>query len=234
MHPNTVKLYEEWQMIPKPERKSNGYRIFTDVHLEQFRLARLALRAEVTQNGLRKKAVAIIKTSAAGEYEAAVKLTESYLTQIIAEQNNAEEAINIAKQLLAKQKSELQPLCFTRKEVADYLHITIDTLRNWELNGLLTVKRKKNGYRIYDENDIQVLKIIRSLRCANYSIASILRMLNSLSRDCEIDIREIINTPQQTEDIISVCDRLLTSLQSLNKDARKILIQLKKMKNQFC
>ena len=33
-----------------------------------------------------------------------------------------------------------------RKEVSEYLGITMDALRNWETNGLLTVKRKQNGY----------------------------------------------------------------------------------------
>ncbi|MDD2447314.1 MAG: MerR family DNA-binding transcriptional regulator, partial [Tissierellia bacterium] len=30
IHHNTVRLYEELKHIPKPEIKSNGYRIFTD------------------------------------------------------------------------------------------------------------------------------------------------------------------------------------------------------------
>jgi DNA-binding transcriptional MerR regulator len=44
------------------------------------------------------------------------------------------------------------------------------TLRNWELNGLMAIKRRENGYRIYTEEDLMRLKIIRSLRCANYSL----------------------------------------------------------------
>ena len=55
-----------------------------------------------------------------------------------------------------------------RKEVSELLDISMDTLRNWEMNGLLTVRRKDNGYRIYTDKDIQRLKIIRTLRCANY------------------------------------------------------------------
>ena len=27
LHPNTVRLYEEWGFIQKPERKKNGYRV---------------------------------------------------------------------------------------------------------------------------------------------------------------------------------------------------------------
>ena len=57
IHPNTVRLYEELELIPKPDRMPNGYRVFTDLHIEQFRLARLAFQVEVLQNGLRKKIV---------------------------------------------------------------------------------------------------------------------------------------------------------------------------------
>jgi len=28
LHPNTVRMYEEWGLIQKPERKKNGYRVF--------------------------------------------------------------------------------------------------------------------------------------------------------------------------------------------------------------
>ena len=34
IHPNTVRLYEKFELIPKPERRQNGYRVFTDFHLE--------------------------------------------------------------------------------------------------------------------------------------------------------------------------------------------------------
>lgn len=258
IHPNTVRLYEEFGLISKPERKPNGYRVFTELHVEQFRLARLALKNEITQNGLRKMTVEIIKTVAAGSYDCAIDLTEYYIAQITASQRNAEEAIEIVQRLLSgnvsldNESSERQDnskgKCdltftnldisskskyFTRKEAAEYLQISIDMLRNWELNGLITVKRKVNGYRIYNEEDIQKIKIIRILRLANYSLTAILRMLNSFSKYSEINIREVIDTPKETEDIISVCDRLLTSLVSARKDADEMLSQIKKMKKQF-
>ncbi|MBP0983980.1 MAG: MerR family transcriptional regulator [Oscillospiraceae bacterium] len=52
LHSNTVRLYEEWGLIQKPERKKNGYRVFTDVHIKQFELARKALQIEVLQTAL--------------------------------------------------------------------------------------------------------------------------------------------------------------------------------------
>jgi len=68
LHSNTIRLYEELGFIMKPVRKENGYRIFTEVHIEQMKLARLALKSEILQNGLRKDAIKIIKAYAIGEF----------------------------------------------------------------------------------------------------------------------------------------------------------------------
>jgi DNA-binding transcriptional MerR regulator len=233
IHPNTVRLYEELGLIPKPARKENGYRIFTEFHLEQIKFARIALQVEVLQNGLRKQAITIIKTSALLHFDKAVSLTEQYLQQISYEQKNAEEAIEITEKLLYRKSQETDTIYLTRKEAADYLHISMDAIRNWEMNGLLTVKRKQNGYRIYTGEDIRRLKIIRSLRLANYSLSAILRMLNTLSNNPEADIRQVIDTPKDREDIISVCDKLLTSLAYAKQNAKAMLDALKKMKQKF-
>jgi len=39
VHPNTVRLYEKWGLIPAAVRQANGYRVFTPFHIQQFRLA---------------------------------------------------------------------------------------------------------------------------------------------------------------------------------------------------
>lgn len=232
IHPNTVRLYEELGLIPKPKRKPNGYRVFTDFHIEQFRLARLALQVEVLQNGLRKKILQAVKASAAGDFNAALSLTEEYLQQIKQERSNAEKAIIIVKQTLSGGAPESVHL-FKRKEVSENLGISMDSLRNWEMNGLLTVKRKQNGYRVYTDADIQRLIIIRSLRCANYSLEAILQMLRQLSVNPDTDIEAVLNTPKEDSDIISVCDRLIVSLSAAEENAYKILSMLQDMKVRF-
>jgi len=233
IHPNTVRLYEELKLITKPDRGANGYRIFTDLHIDQFRVARLSFQVEVLQNGLRKQAAEIAKASAACEFERALALTAAYLKQIEQEKYHAEEAIRITERILKKSKGEQENLQMTRKETADYLQVTIDTLRNWEMNGLLRVKRKQNGYRVYNDADVRQLKIIRALRCANYSLAAILRMLNTLNQNPRIDIREAIDTSEAKEDIITACDNLLTSLGQAEKNAEEICMQLEKMKKEY-
>ena len=232
IHPNTVRLYEKLGLIPKPERQTNGYRIFTAFHIQQFILARTAFQIEVLQNGLRKKIVSVVKLSANKNFEQAIALTQEYLDGLLTERHNAEDAIQIVQDILSGE-TEVHRFSMKRKEVSEYLDISMDTLRNWEMNGLLTVKRKENGYRVYTDEDIKRLKIIRSLRCAKYSLEAILRMLGQLSKNPDVDIRAALNTPQQSEDIISVCDRLIISLASAEYNAKKIMKMLQEMKENY-
>ncbi|WP_462406914.1 MerR family transcriptional regulator [Gracilibacillus sp. Marseille-QA3620] len=60
VHPNIVRLYEEWQFISLIPRKSNGYRVYSDLNLKQMKIARHAFRQEFIQNNLRKRATKIV------------------------------------------------------------------------------------------------------------------------------------------------------------------------------
>ncbi|WP_245625225.1 ABC transporter permease [Paenibacillus stellifer] len=105
--------------------------------MEQLKLARTALKVEVLQNGLRKQAIEIIKASCALNFTRAIHLTEHYIEQLTREQRNAEEAIAITEKLLSGENQELSSAILTRKETADLLQISMDALRNWEMNGTL-------------------------------------------------------------------------------------------------
>ena len=118
IHPNTVRLYEELGLISRPERRANGYRVFTDLHIAQFCLARTALRVEVLQNGLRANAVEIVKASAAGEFDRALLLTGRYEETLKSERENAEEALRIAGEILSGAAQEDGGNMMTRKEAA--------------------------------------------------------------------------------------------------------------------
>jgi DNA-binding transcriptional MerR regulator len=234
IHPNTVRLYEKFGFIPKPARQPNGYRLFTDLHMEQIKLIRMAFAVEVLQNGLRQKAIAIIKASAAEDFAEAIRIAEAYRCQIREEQQQAEEAVRLVGELLADHKPAEPDKDLTRQETAKLLNITMDALRNWEMNGLLTVKRKQNGYRIYSGEDLRRLKIIRALRSTNYSLSAILRMLSSLSGSASLtDLRMTINTPREDDEIISACDTLLTSLEAAANNADTMLAHLHRMRLSF-
>lgn len=77
------------------------------------------------------------------------------------------------------------------------------------------------------------LKIIRSLRCANYSLSAILRMLNKLEsgmHKSENDMLNFLNMPEDEESIISVCDRLTDSLEKAINNAQEVILLLKEIK----
>ena len=232
IHSNTVRMYEDLGLISKPSRKENGYRVFTDLHIYQLKLARKAFEVEVLQNGLRKKAIAIVKKSAKQDFDEAIVLTKEYIKSVKKEIDNANEAVDIAGKLMNRLNYE-KDFNLKRKEASELLGISMDTLRNWEMNGLVNIKRKQNGYRIYTYEDIQRLKVIRSLRCGNYSLSAILRMLNKLSEHNEADINEVLNSPNENEDIISVCDKLIISLNLAAKNAEEILEMLYEMKRKY-
>ena len=225
-------MYEQWGLIQTPVRKPNGYRVFTDIHIDQFLLVRKAFLIEVLQAGLRKKIIEAIKYSAQYKFEDAISSVESYLEITQKEINNAIEAIALVNELLLNKPDE-GSMHLKRAEAANELGLTIDTIRNWEMNGLLKIKRKDNGYRVYDSMDIKRLKIIRSLRCANYSLSAILRMLNTIDKRNDFDVLEVLNTPQDNEDIVTACDRLIDSLNAARQNAQQVLQLLINMKSKY-
>ena len=182
---------------------------------------------EILQNGLRRLAVDIVRATAECDFDKAIHLSQTYCRQIETETGHAEEAIGIVKDMLAGRDEGTGrdegagTLCLGRSETAAYLGITIDTLRNWELN----------GYRIYTDADIRRLKIIRSLRCANYSLTAILRMLTALSADPDTDIRAVIDAADET--VITACDNLLSSLSRAAANADRIHHNLCRMKEKY-
>lgn len=236
VHPNTVRLYEKVGFITKPHYKKNGYREFTELQIDQMELGRVALKSELVQNGLRKKEVQIVKLSAQKKWQEAINETKNYIEMLKQEKFNTQEAIKITKEILSNENPIEEPIEFTRKQAAEYLNLTVDKIRNWELNGLIKINRHKNGYRIYNNDDIRMLKIIRALRCANYSLMSILRLIDNIKQSKAIDFEKILNTPGNSEMVetnINVCDRLLHSLDLAEKYAHTMMSMLINMKEKY-
>lgn len=231
VHPNTVRMYEEWGLIQIPLRKPNGYRVFEDIHVDQFRLVKKAFQIEVLQAGLRKRMVDAVKLSAQYRFDEAILLVTEYLEIAEREIHHAKEAAQLVDSLFHHIVEDGKT--YKRAEAAQELGLKIDTIRNWEMNGLIVVKRKENGYRVYDTKDMNRLKVIRSLRCANYSLSAILRMFNRLEHKENIEILEVLNTPNEQEEIVMACDKLIDSLQNTMKNAEEVLELLNEIKSKY-
>ena len=230
VHPNTIRFYEQMKLLPVIPRTDSGYRIFNERHVEQLRLLRTAFKAEIISNKLRHEVYEIIKTSAKSATDDAYQLTQKYLEHLCEEKEKAEEAINsVINSLETRSFTSEEKKYKSRLDIAKTLDITVDVLRNWERNGLISIPKNAKGQREYGLNEINRLKIIRILRNAHYSMMSILRMLNRLDQG-EVDVRQIIDTPHEDEDIICAADRYITALTLAEKDALEMLNLLDAMR----
>lgn len=230
VHPNTIRFYEEMKLLPVIPRTESGYRVFNDRHIGQLRLLRTAFRAEIISDRLRQEVYEIVKTAAVDDIDGAYQSTQRYLKHLWEEKAKAEEAIRITLDIIENtRKSDKTVVYSGRLEVAEMLRITIDVLRDWERNGLIRVPRNTNGYRKYGLKEINRLKIIHTLRNAHYSMMSILRMLNRLDQG-DRNVREVIDTPGEEEDIVCAADRYITALSLAEKDALEMLDMLDDMR----
>lgn len=228
VHPNTVRLYEKWGLLPPVERDPfNGYRRFTQRHLDQILLVRKAMRFNILSGSVRATAYDIIAQGAVGDLGGALELAYRLLSLVQAEHAQAETAV----QYLQRWVAGILPDATSRPqrigEVARLLDVTIDQLRNWERNGLLEVPRDpSNGYRLYGPNEIGRLRVIRVLIRSRYSMMSILRVMNKLDAGETVELRAALDTPEPEEDILYVTDHWLSTLTQLEGDAHELVAQI--------
>lgn len=232
VHANTVRYYEEIGFLTKPRRLGNGYRVYTALQLAQCRLIRVAMRAEILQNGLRAKAVELVRLCAALDFDGSLRAVDEYRAMLEREMRSARAAAAYVEEKLETQSAETT-VCMKRRDAANALHVTAETLRTWERSGLIEIQRKENGYRVYTSADMERLNMIRTLRMARYSLSAILRLFNRLNRRGSGSVSSLLNTPCGEDEIISACDRLLLSLESAASDARWLREAVEKMKADF-
>ncbi len=227
VHPNTVRLYEQWGLLQPVERAPNGYRRFTENHLEQILLIRQALRFNWLSGTIRTTAYEIINLGAQDNLGGALELAYRLLSQVQAEHAQADAAARYLERWAEGNLPELATRPLQIGEVARLLDVTLDQLRNWERNGLLQIPRHPaNGYRLYGPVEIGRLRVIRMLIRSRYSMMAILRMLTKLDVGESGELRQMLDTPEPGEDVLFVTDHWLTTLTELEKTAHVLIVQI--------
>lgn len=222
VHPNTVRLYEEWGYLPPIPRSPSGYRLFTEDHLAQMRLARTALHWPYP--GGKAPVVELVKSAAAGDLGHALELAYKYLANVRAERAQAEAAAAFLEHWAEGKATDTTGQPLRIGQAAQLLGVTVDMLRNWERNGLLDVPRDPaNGYRQYGAAEIGRVRVIRMLRQAGYSLMAILRMLRAFDAGHSDDLRTVLDTPRPDEDMYHVTDRWLSTLAEQEQRALDII-----------
>lgn len=228
VHPNTVRLYEQWGFLPPIPRSRSGYRLYTERHLDQMRLARTALQAPYP--GGKEPVLKLVLQAVQGNFGEALEQAYLYLANIRAETAHAEAAVAFLERWAKGLSTDTTSQPLQIGGVAKLLNVTIDRLRNWERNGLIDVPRSpQNGYRLYTASEIGRLRVIRMLRQEGYSTMAILRMLRAFDEGQRDNLRQILNTPRHDEDVYSAADQWLTILHAQEQRALDIITQLETM-----
>ena len=224
IHPNTVRLYVDWGLVPPVERSPAGYRLFTQRHLDCLRLARTVYTAQYPGRGFRALGNAIIRRAVDDDWTGALEKAHELLAAVRVELGQADQAADLLEHWAHNraQGSEEEPLSIG--EVSKHLGVSIDIIRNWERAGLLRVPRNScNNYRLFGKKEIERMRIIRMLSQAGYSHMAMLRMFLELDAGNSRDLKKVLDTPRPDEDIFTAADRWLTTLHSQEDLAGRVI-----------
>jgi DNA-binding transcriptional MerR regulator len=225
VHVNTVRLYEEQGYLSAVPRTATGYRQFTALHLEQMRLAHLALQWPYSDDKLLVQD--LVRCAASGDLGMAMELAYKHLINVRMERTHAEAAVEFLERWAQGPVLEATTRTLSIGQTAQHLSVTVDQLRNWDRSGLLTIPRdSKTGYRLYSATEIGRLRVIRMLRQSGYSLMAILRMLRQFDAGERTQLRDALDTPDDHEDIVTLADRWLSTLQHQEERAHAIIQQI--------
>lgn len=228
VHPNTIRMYETCGFLPIIPRAKNGYRQFSQRHLDQVRLIRLALSSPYP--GGAEPVLALVKAAAANRLGDALEYAYRYLVQVRAEYAQADAAVLLLERWARGVPTDVVTTPLRIQAVARLLDIHPDTLRSWERNRLLQTPRDPhNGYRLYGATEIGRLRVIRMLRAAGYSMMSILRLMVHLDQGRADNLRYVLDTPPPDEEILSAADSWISTLKAQEMRALAVIEHLEMM-----
>lgn len=228
VHVNTIRLYEASGFLSPIPRGSNGYRQYSAIHLEQARLAKLALRWPYVGN--KQLLIDMVKSVASSDLGMAMEFAYQHLAYVRVERTYAESALEFLERWAAGHAMDSSTHPMHIRQAAVHLNVSVDMLRNWERNGLLTVPRDPtNKYRLYGSAEFGRLRVIRMLVKCGFSLMAILRMLQHFDNGNTTNLREALNVPPEEDagkSIFAIADHWLASLQEQEQRAQKIIEQI--------
>ena len=224
IHPNTVRLYVEWGLLPPVEKTPSGYRLFTERHLECLRLARMIYVEPYPGKHLRSTGKAILMAAVKDDWGGALEKAFQHLSAVRSELTSAETALMLLDHWAEGSPTEPFQDPLSIAEVSALLHVSRDVIRNWERNGLIIIPRNSyNQYRIFGPAEIGRMRVIRMLSQAGYSHMAILRMFIELDSGKKEGLHQALDTPRPDEDIFAASDRWLSTLHEEESRAERII-----------
>lgn len=211
IHSNTVRLYEDLGLVTPAKRLVNGYRVFNDKHVLEYKLARHALSMDKQHKHIRKKAIQSVKACAKNDFDTSLKYINELILYIRQERINVDELKKVKDAVITSKSGKENLFYFTRKKAAEFINTTPDSIRNWEKKNVIQIKRKLNDYRIYTDDDLEKLRIIKVLKGLGYQLDTIKLRMDKLNEDFENDniyyyyqSKEYVKVSNECEKYLSV------------------------------
>ncbi|MBM7844588.1 MerR family transcriptional regulator [Herpetosiphon giganteus] len=174
-----VRNYEAEGFLPAVERGPNGYRRYTQQHIDALNTAQSMI------NGYGWRAA---QTIMAALHQTDHQTAFNLINQHHAKLDNIRQQLDQTLSLLKAVADQLPPSQRQQQrllvgEAAKAVGVPISALRFWEQQGLLQpIRQQSNKYRYYDERQLRRLRIIVLLRQANADFGSIRTTLATLDQ----------------------------------------------------
>lgn len=224
VHPNTVRLYVKWGLLPPVERSPAGYRLFTQRHLDCLRLARLIYAADYPGTDLRASGHDIIERAVINDWSGALDKASAHLAAVQAELEQANTAAALLEHWAQSMAEDAGDEALPIGDASQMVGASLDAIRNWERDGLISVPRNpNNGYRCFGRRDIERLRIIRMLSHAGYSHMAMLRMFHELDSGNTRDLKDALDARGEDEDIVTAADHWLTTLSGQERLSHRVV-----------
>ncbi len=233
VHPNTIRLYETWGFLPPIPRGPNGYRLFTEEHVDQLQLARLALSELAVGRDMKNSLRDLVWLAASGGLEMALTRGYDHQGEVQEELARATAALDFLRQWKqGEAPGENVPL-HTIGQAAQRIGTKPYIVRWWEDYGFFQVPRHPhNGYRLYGPAQMGRLYVVRMLRQAGYTIevgVRIIRQLDQCQESFRSQNRETGPLQDHHEDLLDIAQRWHATLLVHQIRIQNIITLLKEM-----
>ncbi|MHB1484131.1 MAG: MerR family transcriptional regulator [Saccharofermentanales bacterium] len=224
IHVNTVRLYEQLGLISVAPRTAKGYRIFSEKHLYQIKIARLIVHGIWPGKIIRDSGMKIVSAMLEKDLKMAYLHAYKYIETINEEYSKALAVVvnfeNWGNRIYSSSSGET----YNRKQTAAIIGTSPEVLRNWERRGLIEVPQKANK-RVYTSYEIERLHVIYDMLQSNYKTTEILESLQLFDKWI---INEIPNELQQKREeyILMMRSNWLEVYDNALKNAMKVLTLL--------
>ncbi|MBH5317628.1 TioE family transcriptional regulator [Paenibacillus sp. GSMTC-2017] len=199
---SALRHYESWGVVPAPERASNGYRLYTEVHAAYFR----CLRKMASGYGI-AITCEVLRHIQNADMDAAFWLVKEQQAQLQQEKSITDQTLSLLQQpslqLTVNKKSKNQ---MSIGEVATFTGVQTSAIRHWEKEGLLTPNRDpENGYRVFTPTHVRQILLIRTLRRTVYFLDNMKEIVHAVEH-------------QDLEKAKEVTEQALVSIHERNRE----------------